>query len=404
MDNIIAYAAAGRTQLLLNRLRDWLLYEGHKIDDTSELIAGFCRRLTNGGLPLSRVSFAFQTLHPLNRVYLLIWNPGQEKINAIHAPHGVESTIVFQQSPFRVLFEGGPALRRRLTGEDPMDFSVLEDFRKAGGTDYIALPMPFSNGETNAFTALTAAKGGFTDEELNLLRDATRLLTPFLEIRQVRSLAEVIADTYIGPKSGRRVLSGAISRGSSERFPAVIWFCDLRGFTALSEELEADALLQTLNSYFGVMCEAVNKEGGEVLKFMGDALLAIFPIVDTCCEKEACMRALKAWSRAKSAMALLNEKRQKENKPFLSYGIGLHVGEVLYGNIGGTDRLDFTVIGPAVNMASRLENLCAPLGKKLLISERFAGNIGGLLHSMGRHQLKGIAEPQEIFTCPTEVH
>ena len=163
-------------------------------------------------------------------------------------------------------------------------------------------------------------------------------------------------------------------------------------------------MVQTLNILFGRYVVRGNNEWGEWVNLIGFRVFGIFTNVDNFCEKEACMRALKAWSRAKSAMALLNEKRQKENKPFLSYGIGLHVGEVLYGNIGGTDRLDFTVIGPAVNMASRLENLCAPLGKKLLISERFAGNIGGLLHSMGRHQLKGIAEPQEIFTCPTEVH
>ncbi len=403
MDTFAAYAATGRAQLLLNRLRDWLLYEGHRIDDASRLLAGFCNRLIDGGVPVWRALYAVQTLHPLNRVYLLVWTVDKDAVDIMRAPHGMESTPVFLESPFRVIFEGGPALRRRLNGEDPMDFPVLADFQKKGATDYLALPMPFSNGDINAFTVTTKAEGGFGDEELNLLRDAVRLLTPFLEVRQVRSLAEVLADTYIGSTSGRRVLSGAISRGSGETLPAVIWFCDLRGFTALSEQLDHDALLDMLNSYFGVMCDAVKKEGGEVLKFMGDAMLAIFPLTETCDAAAVCQRALRAWMGAKQGMAALNEKRAGESLPPLDYGIGLHVGDVLYGNIGGSDRLDFTVIGPAVNLASRLENLCAPLGKRLLISARFAATIGGRLPSVGHHAMKGIAEPQEVFTCPSEI-
>lgn len=403
MDTLLAYAASGRTQLLLNRLRDWLLYEGHNASGAAELLEGFCERLMDGGVPICRITYAVQTLHPLNRAYLLTWNTEDKIINTFRAPHGMENTPVFQESPLRVIFEGGPALRRKLGPDDLMDFPVLVDYRKRGCTDYIALPLPFSNGDINAFTTATKAPGGFTDDELNLLRDAVRMLSPFLEVRQVRSLAEVLADTYIGPTSGRRVLKGDIARGSGQLLPAVIWFCDLRGFTSLSEQLEQDALLDALNGYFGVMCEAVNAEGGEVLKFMGDAMLAIFPLRSEAEEEHACQQALRAWARAKNGMVILNEKREKAGAPILSYGIGLHVGDVMYGNIGGHERLDFTVIGPAVNLTSRLENLSATLNKRLLISARFAEAIGGKLPSLGQHQFKGISETQEVFTCPTEM-
>ncbi len=398
------YAPADVSELVMERLQEWLTYDSVALQDSSALFQGFCRQLRYWGVPVARLTYGVQTLHPLSPVFLYVWSADRDTVDVLTAPWGHETTPVYQQSPFRVIYEGGSALRRRLEGGDVLlDFPVLVDFQKQGGTDYFALPVPFSNGDTNAITVLTKQPGGFTDEQLNIIRSAVQMLTPALEVRHVRAMARTLVDTYIGRHSGERVLSGSIHRGSGEAIHAVVWFCDLRGFTVLSEALPHEELIDVLNNYFGIMCKAVVKEGGEVLKFMGDAMLAIFPLDENCCMATVCGQAMKASAKAREDMAALNEKRLQNDQVPLAFGIALHVGDVLYGNIGGEDRLDFTVIGPAVNLTSRLEGVCANLNKRMVVSARFADTIGGGLPSLGRHQLKGITEPQEVFTCPMEL-
>jgi adenylate cyclase len=204
-------------------------------------------------------------------------------------------------------------------------------------------------------------------------------------------------NTYVGERSGAHVLAGQIQRGSGEDLNAVIWFCDLRGFTRLADRLPRSDLIKLLNDYFEIMCNAVRAEGGEVLKFVGDGMLAIFEMkdaVEAAARAEAALRAARA---AIDATRSHNAARRVAGQTEIKFGIALHLGEVSYGNIGAPDRLDFTVIGPAVNHANRLEKLAGELGRPLLASASFAGAAPAGLQSLGLHRLRGVAEPQEVF-------
>jgi len=297
----------------------------------------------------------------------------------------------------RALFEGAGAVRQRLDLPDTeFAFPLLHELRRDGLTDYVALPITFSDGKIHGTTWSSDRPGGFESADLARIDDLLPVFGLLLEIHLSRRIAITLLDTYVGHHAGERILDGQILRGSGETVRAAIWFCDLRGFTALSERTGRDALIECLNQYFDRMAAAVEGQGGEILKFIGDAMLAVFPL-DT---DRACRRALEAAIAAEAGMAELNRARVERGEEALEFGIGLHAGDVMYGNIGATDRLDFTVIGPAVNLASRLHSLSHDLGTKLLISDAFAGLCVGPFRSLGRHQLKGIAHPVEVFTLP----
>jgi adenylate cyclase len=220
-----------------------------------------------------------------------------------------------------------------------------------------------------------------------------------LEVQALRLTARTLLETYVGRQAGARVLDGVIKRGMGETIRAVVWLCDLRGFTSLSEQLPRDALIEILNEYFGRMCAAIESAGGEVLKFIGDALLGIFPVpADD--PAAACARALGAAEKAQEALATFNAERTAAGKAPIDYGIALHVGDVMYGNIGGENRLDFTVIGPAVNLAARIEGLCGELRRPVLLSAGFVAASGLPARSLGTFPLKGLAEPQAVYAPP----
>jgi adenylate cyclase len=212
-----------------------------------------------------------------------------------------------------------------------------------------------------------------------------------------------LLSVYLGPEAGSRVLAGSVRRGDGKTIAAAIWLCDMRGFTRISETLPADEVIQLLNDYFETMAGPVTDHGGEVLKFIGDAMLAIFPIADDLDRDRACRIALVAAEEALARLDAVNAARCERGQPEIGVGLGLHTGAVMYGNIGAPERLDFTVIGPAVNLTARIEDLCRPLGRRLLASERFASPCGSELVSLGFHRLRGLAEPQEIFGLPDEV-
>jgi adenylate cyclase len=293
-------------------------------------------------------------------------------------------------------------LRRRLCDSDcPLDFSVLQQLKAEGGTDYVAIPMVRSDGETNAITFATDYKCGFTEHEIAGLEYVAQALGVIVELQSSRRIAKSLLDTYIGRRTGERVLSGSIRRGTGETIRAVIWDNDLRGFTALADRLPSEALNGLLNQYFEIMAGAVMAEGGEVLKFIGDGMLAIFEIGDTADIGHACHSALQAARNAAITAEQCNAERLAAGTPAIRFGIALHLGEVYYGNIGAPGRLDFTVIGPAVNQASRLEKLSAELGRSIVTSASFAAAAPQHLESLGFHRLRGVAEPQELFS-PTQ--
>ena len=247
------------------------------------------------------------------------------------AEHGIERTELFLRSPMRVLFEGAGAVRQRLDlPEAEFAFPLFEELRQQGLTDYVALPITFTDGKIHGTTWSSDRPGGFASEELAQIEDLLPLFGLLLEIHFNRRIAINLLDTYVGHNAGERILAGQITRGSGETVAAAIWYCDLRGFTALSERLGRDALLACLNDYFDCMAGAVERQGGEILKFIGDAMLAIFPLAG----EEACRRALEAALEARATMAELNARRRERGDEALAFGIALHAGEVMYGNIG----------------------------------------------------------------------
>lgn len=379
---------------------DWLIRKGLTRGTTASLIHGVSRRIAEAGVPLWRLNYMVQTLHPQSMAALYRWTDDEDKVTSFAPPRGPGNRQPdrFLNSPFKVVFETGREIRRRLEGpEAVLDFPILPDLVKEGATDYAVFPVRFSDGQINAITCATRRPGGFSEADLATLRRAIRALAGPLEVMQMRELSRTLLDTYLGRGAGGRVLDGVIDRGAGETIRAVIWYCDLRNFTGLSESLPMEAMIRLLNDYFEAVGAPIQEVGGEILKFVGDAILAIFPITDGCSAQEACARALGAATAAQGRMKALNAERAKQGWPTLDFGITLHVGDVIYGNIGTPDRLDFTVIGPAVNLVTRMEDLTKELKQPVLVSDLFAELAGTDFAPMGAHRFQGISEPHAIF-------
>jgi adenylate cyclase len=299
-------------------------------------------------------------------------------------------------SPIAIAYQGGGPVRCDLTAQ-PRDgeFAILGELRRDGFTDYVVYAVPFADGTHKALSLATKRRDGFHGHETALFEAMIPAVGFNLEVQALRRTARTLLDTYIGRQSGGRVLDGQIQRGVGETIRAVIWLCDLRGFTGLSETLPRDALIDLLNSYFGPMGDAVSEQGGEILKFIGDAMLAIFPVTDD--PAATCGAALTAASRAQAALMEENRRRDAEGLARIDYGLALHVGDVMYGNIGSHTRLDFTVIGPAVNLTARIESMCRELGQPLLLSSDFVSAAGIAARSLGTFALKGVGREQQIF-------
>lgn len=374
---------------------DWLIGEGRTIGDGAGVLAGLAERLVEAGLPLARASFHFRPLHPQLFGMAFYWRRGARGIETTRAEHGVEQTSTFQHSPMRALIQGAAAVRQRLDlPGTKLPAPLFGQLRAEGLTDYVALPVRFGDGRIQGTTWAADRPGGFSTAEIDRIEDLLPLYGLLLEACFARTSAAILLDTYVGHNAGERILKGQIRRGLGETVRAAIWFCDLRGFTALSEHMPRDALLRVLNDYFDVMAGAVETHGGEILKFMGDGMLAMFPLETDA----ACWRAVQAAIQARAGMAELNRHRIAAGEAPLGFGIALHAGEVMYGNIGSRTRLDFTVLGPAVNLAARIEGLSRQLGHDVLVSGGFARFCSSGFRPLGRHRLPGIDREVELFT------
>ncbi|MDW6025894.1 adenylate/guanylate cyclase domain-containing protein [Mesorhizobium sp. BAC0120] len=374
----------------------WLLTDARRITEPKAFLAALAEQLLAQGIEVSRLVTGVPILHPQVYSYSVRWDLGNgvsERFFRLTA----ESLPVLENSPVKTVYSGGGSVRCD-PGAPPRDgeFNILSDLRRDGMTDYVALSIPFSDGTKKLLSVATKRPGGFSDEEMELLETITPGIAVNLEIQALRLTARTLLETYVGRQAGARVLEGAIRRGMGETIRAVIWLCDLRGFTSLSERLPRDALIELLNEYFGCMCAALDASGGEVLKFLGDALLAIFPILDKD-PASACARALAAADNAQKALAAFNAGRIDIGEARIDYGIALHIGDVMYGNIGGENRLDFTVIGPAVNLAARIERLCRDLGRPVLLSASFVTASGLNAEHLGAFSLKGLSDPQQVY-------
>lgn len=394
----------------------WLLSAG--LDDTApeNLVSDFCDRAVEAGLPIQRVFIGMATLHPLVRARGYTWQQGQGLVGNDAMPHRDpdDEPEAWSASPLRhMLSREVYEMRRRLVGpEAEFDFPVLKEFAEQGMTDWTAFAHSFGWAFQNAHhitdryagigmisSFTTTRPQGFDDDHLTRLRRLVRLLALAIKAAMLTQLTRDLTASYIGGDAAQRVLNGAIRRGQAEKVEAVILYADLRGFTALADRLAIEPLVGTLNAYFDCLGPAIESRGGQVLKFLGDGLLASFQLSEAHNAAESCTAALEAAREALACVAALNIKRQDEGLPVLELDIALHMGTVMYGNVGTGTRLDFTLIGPAVNEAARLENLCGSLGRNLLASASFAGAAGEQagLASLGRHALRGVAEPREVF-------
>ncbi|MFQ5971301.1 MAG: adenylate/guanylate cyclase domain-containing protein [Alphaproteobacteria bacterium] len=346
--------------------------DGRRVTDPNEFLDALADRLRQGGVAVTRITTGVPILHPNLWSFSGLWELGKGSSERRYRLTGNDNVSGFENSPIRIVYDGGGPVR--CGPQQPAEngeFSILADLRQAGFTDYIVLGARFSDGTTKAVSLATDHPDRFGEDDIALFEAMMPALAMNLEVQALRRTARTLLDTYVGRQAGERVLNGAIMRGMGETIRAVIWLCDLRGFTELSESLARDHLIELLNQYFGAMTDAVEGDGGEVLKFIGDAMLAIFPIDASADAEDACSRALSAAIRAKAAMVEINRARSEAGQPVIGYGIALHLGDVEYGNIGGESRLDFTVIGPAVNFAARIEGLCGQLGRTLLLSDEY---------------------------------
>jgi adenylate cyclase len=374
---------------------EWLMTEARKRTDPGEFIEALALELRASGVDVSRITTGVPILHPQIFSFSGLWLLDQGATERLFRATP-DDAATMSNSPIRIAYEGGGPFQCDLTTPPrPGEFAILADLRRDGFTDYVVHSVPFADGSYKALSFATKRAGGFDRSELALFEAMIPAVAFNLEVQALRRTARTLLDTYVGRQSGGRVLEGQIRRGTGETIRAVIWLCDLRGFTTLSEALPRDALIDLLNSYFGPMCDAVAAEGGEVLKFIGDAMLAIFPIDED--SVRTCAAALRAAERAQAELWKENQRRAKSALPQIDYGLALHAGDVMYGNIGSDTRLDFTVIGPAVNLTARIESLCRQLERPLLLSSDFARACGSSCESVGRFPLKGVALEQEIF-------
>ena len=389
-----------------NPLIGWLLNEAWDITDTPHLLRPLIHRMNESGMCLSRVRLTIRTLHPQVIGTSFTWNRDTDEVVEYEPPHSILQTEQFLKSPYAAIFEGAGAIRCRLNIPGvALEFPVLEELRAEGATDYVALPLVFSDGQINAITVATDCPNGFTTAQLEGIYETLPVLARLLEVHATRRMARTLLDTYLGAHTGEQVLSGNIKRGDGEDIRAVIWFCDLRDSTPLADSMSREAFPGVLNDYYDCMAGAILDHGGEVLRFIGDAALAIFPTGEgsssgrQCGTMEcACEAALAAVTDAQARIATLNEARSARGEPALHYGIALHIGDLTYGNIGVPGRLEFTVIGAAANEAARLEGLCKTLGHPVLVSGTFAEAYPGDWISLGRQSLRGVGAPQEVFT------
>ena len=382
-------------QLSAQSVVAWLIDGARLAPLAQDVLTELCERLTASGLPLWRVVVFVRTLHPQVVGRRFVWRPDTGTEVSDGSFELLERDI-FRNSPMAYVATTGEALRRKLADPDcPMDFSVLPDLRDEGVTDYVVSPLHFTSGAIHFASWSTKQPGGFTDTEIAVIDSVVAPLTRVAEIRAAQRVAANLLTTYVGKNAGERILAGRIRRGDTETIHAAIWLSDMRGFTRLADRLPPQTLVDLLNRYFDCQVPAIVEQGGEVLKFMGDGLLAIFPIGSGSDPAMVCAAALKAAHAARGNVEALHSAPGEDFD--VHFGLALHVGDVLYGNIGSGDRLDFTCIGPAVNLTARLEKLAGQLGRSILASQEFAKYGADDLMQIGRFAVAGFAEEQIAF-------
>ena len=380
----------------LQKLKDWLIDGARSAPGPIRMMSETCERLVQAGLPLSRVGVFVRTLHPDIVGRNFVWRPGAEVVTRTANFETLESPE-YRNSPLALVLGEGREIRSLMDASGSTQFPFFDDMRAEGVTDYIALPMMDSDGSIHASSWTTKQPGGFTDEQLNGLRSLIPPLARLIEITRLHRTATVLLDTYVGNRAGERILGGQIRRGHAETMDAAIWLSDLRGFTALSDRLPAEAVVDILNLYFDCQVSAIKTHGGEVLKFMGDGLLAVFPIAEQPGDTEdVCANVLAAAREARANVEAMHFGVGETIERF-RFGVALHVGKILYGNIGGGNRLDFTCIGPAVNLAARLEKIAGRLHRTVVASAAFVRACDDGWNDLGEFPIAGFSKAARVY-------
>lgn len=380
----------------------WLFIEGRRIGDPVALLDALAARLDAAGARLDRLAFTLGTIHPQILAWGCFWTRGKGAVE-FSGWHGVEHSDAYIGSPVQYVREQKRAFRRRLDAlEEERDHAVLHELRADGMTDYLALPLEFGSGAVNFLTVATAHPDGFSEDDLDRFAALANVLAPLVEVLHARRMTLGLLDAFVGPRISARILEGQVKRGDGDRIEAAFWYSDLRGFTALSESLPPAQLLQLLNAYFENCAAAAAARGGEILQFIGDAILIVFEIRRPEDEAKVCESALDAAIDAFDSIAVVNHRRRHAGLPQIEFGLGLHLGEVMHANVGAPNRLAFNVIGPAVNKTARLQAMTKQAGVSLLMSKEFAGRLRRPVRSIGHFDLRGVSGPQEMFTHELE--
>src|SRR3954471_19630939 len=386
----------------LQEIVDWLIDGARSTSSPTQMMAESCERLVQAGLPLWRVGVFIRMLHPDIFGRNFIWRPGAEVTTAT-AGFDVIDSPEYINNPLAIVFGERREVRCRLDDPESKRFPFLDEMREEGVTDYIALPLLFIDGSTHASSWTTKRPGGFSDGELATLRKIVTPLARIIEIVNLRRTASILLDTYVGNRAGERILGGQIRRGHTDTMDAAIWLSDLRGFTALSDRLPAETVVDILNRYFDCQVAAIKKHGGEVLNYMGDGLLAVFPIDEYVGDdKQVCSNVLEAAHESRASVADMQYPVGDTVERF-RFGVALHVGRILYGNIGGGNRLDFTCIGPAVNLAARLEKIAGRMHRAVVASAGFAEICGADWTDLGEFPIAGFSQPQRVYGLADEI-
>jgi adenylate cyclase len=382
----------------VDAIADWLSGPALGHDSAARAIDEFAWRMLAAGFPLLRMTLHSGTLHPqFLGTFFVWWRDVGQTVQTLVA-HEVRDTILFEDNPVRRVIEGGETIRRRLdVPAAGFDFSILPDLKAKGGTEYLVLPVAGANARNYAISYTTDRAGGFSEQEIAQLTRMSQRLQIVCDTFSQRAITRNLLSAYIGTKAGPRVLAGQIRRGTGEELTAVIWSSDLRSYTDRSDRLPGGRMIAILNALFDVQAQAIHGHGGEILKFIGDGLLAIFPIDDATRAAEAADHALAAAKEALASVRLLTDDPCMAGEPPLKVVIALHAGSVIYGNVGAANRLDFTVVGPAVNLVSRIESAAKLLDLPVVVSDDFAQAYGKPMRSLGQHRFRGLAAAHELF-------
>jgi adenylate cyclase len=398
---------AAPAETTMAQIEAWLLGPAIKENDLQALFQALVWRLVAAGLPLDRVSLHIGTLHPQLFGFGWLWEQQDGFCDEVQVAETMLRSDAYRSNPLFRAFEHGEQVRCNSNDPSVIErFPLLRELARQGITDYLVEPIG-GGAYHNAASIATKRPGGFTYEQIASLQRVLALFAVHVERHIAQRIAVNVLDTYLGAAAARKVLQGSIQRGAGEAIDAVIWVSDLRNFTDLTDQLEGANMIVLLNLYFGILAGAVIEHGGEVLKFIGDGLLAVFPLHSTDNSAAAATAALAAARQALAGIAQINRQPPAAvaNIPGwqpLRTGIALHEGEVFFGNVGAAARLDFTVIGRAVNAATRVEELCKTLGRSILITEPVARRLGETLEPLGEHTLRGLAKPLAIYSAGPE--